>query len=257
MAQRPLVRGGGLHGVDEGGLDTYEPHFDVISQENDVLVYELVAVDVTGAPTNVLERAAGSAKDNRLLPLGFSFDHSVYDTTRVEGQALSDADFTENAGAGKDRVTYDMVADLPLGSNIDVDVRVWYQAMPPRWVNPMFDIQDSTIQAFQALFEAQGAAPELVSELSLTIPVTSNVQEMSSQVEGRLYPNPTMDGRVTVQVPAHLANGMWELYSPDGSRVAHGACETRLSLELPQVRGTYVFKAHGAGAPWVQRVVRR
>ena len=214
--------GGFLHGVDEGGLDTYEPHFDVISQENDVQVYELVAVDVTGAPTNVLERAAGSAKDNRLLPLGFSLDHPVYDTTRVEGQALSDADFTENAGAGKDRVTYDMVADLPLGSNVDVDVRVWYQAMPPRWVNPMFDIQDSTIQAFKALFEAQGATPELVSELSLTIPVTSNVQETSLTAAGRLYPNPTTDGRVTVQVPAHLANGMWELYAPDGSRIAHG-----------------------------------
>ena len=249
--------GGFLHGVDEGGLDTYEPHFDVISQENDVQVYELVAVDVTGAPTNVLERAAGSAKDNRLLPLGFSLDHPVYDTTRVEGLALSDGDFTENAGAGKDRVTYDMVAGLPLGSNVDVDVRVWYQAMPPRWVNPMFDVQDSTIQAFKALFEAQGAAPELVSELSLTIPVTSNVQEMSSQVTGRLYPNPTIDGRVSVQVPARLTHGMWELYAPDGSRIAHGTCEARLSLELPLVRGTYVFKAHGSGEPWVQRVVRR
>ena len=73
------------------------------SQEDDVQVHELVAVDVTGAPTNVLERAAGSAKDNRLLPLGFSLDHPAYDTTRVEGQALSDADFTENAGAGKDQ----------------------------------------------------------------------------------------------------------------------------------------------------------
>ena len=91
----------------------------------------------------------------------------------------------------------------------------------------------------------------------MTIPVTSNVQETSLTAEGRLYPNPTMDGRVTVQVPAHLANGMWELYAPDGSRIAHGACEARLSLELPQVRGTYVFKAHGSGEPWVQRVVRR
>ena len=59
-----------LHGVDEGGLDTYEPHFDVISQENDVQVYELV-VDVTGALTNVLERAAGSAKDNRCCRWAF------------------------------------------------------------------------------------------------------------------------------------------------------------------------------------------
>ena len=137
VAQRPKwSEGGFLHGVDEGGLDTYEPHFDVISQEHDVQVYELVAVDVTGAPTNVLERAAGSAKDNRLLPSGFSLDHPVYDTTRVEGQALSDLDFTENAGAGKDRVTYDMMADLPLGSNVDVDVRVWYQAMPPALGQP-------------------------------------------------------------------------------------------------------------------------
>ena len=130
---------------------------------------------------------------------------------------------------GKDRVTYDMVADLPLGSNVDVDVRVWYQAMPPRWVNPMFDVQDSTIQAFKALFEAQGAAPELVSELSLTIPVTSNVQETSLTAAGRLYPNPTIDGHVSVQVPSRLANGMWELYAPDGSRIAHGANEARLA----------------------------
>ena len=53
-------------------------------------------------------------------------------------------------------MTYDMVADLPLGSNVDVDVRVWYQAMPPRWVNPMFDTQDSTIQAFQAPVRSPG-----------------------------------------------------------------------------------------------------
>ena len=242
--------------MDEGGLEAFEPHFDVISQEDDVQVYELVAVDVTGAPTNLLERAASSAKDNRLLPLGFSFDHAVYDTTRVEGQALSDSDFTENSGAGKDLVTYDMVAELPLGSNVDVDVRVWYQAMPPRWVNPMFDIQDSTIQAFQELFESQGAAPELVSELTLSIPVTSDVRE-SHMTEGQLYPNPTTDGHVTVQVPVHMVGDLWELYSPNGSRIAHGACEARSSFQLPPVRGTYVFKAHGSGEPWVKRVVRR
>ena len=57
-----------------------------------------------------------------------------------------------------------MVADLPLGSNVDVDVRVWYQATPPRWVNPMFDIQDSTIQGFAC--SKPRAAPELVSSCS-------------------------------------------------------------------------------------------
>ena len=82
-----------LIGVDEGGLDTFEPHYTDIVEEDEVQVYELVAVDVTGTPTNVLERAAASAKDNRLLPLGFTDDHAVYDTTRVEGQALQDIDY--------------------------------------------------------------------------------------------------------------------------------------------------------------------
>ena len=62
--------GGFLVGVDEGGLSTFEPHYTDIVEEDEVQVYELVAVDVTGTPTNVLERAAGSAKDNRLLASG-------------------------------------------------------------------------------------------------------------------------------------------------------------------------------------------
>ena len=73
-------QGGFLVGVDEDGLSSYEPHYTDIVAEDEVQVYELVAVDVTGTPTNVLERAAGSAKDNRLLPLGFKASHPC--TTR-------------------------------------------------------------------------------------------------------------------------------------------------------------------------------
>ena len=76
-----------------------------------------------------------------------------------------------------------------------VDVRVWYQSMPARWVAPMFDIQDSTIQAFQALFEAQGAAPELVSATSLSIPVTSGMEELDVKSALRVHPEPRTDGR--------------------------------------------------------------
>ena len=250
--------GGFLVGVDEGGLSTFEPHYTDIVEEDEVQVYELVAVDVTGTPTNVLERAAGSAKDNRLLPLGFSHDHAVYDTTRVEGAALLDDDFVEDATAGLDRVHYAMTATPITNANVTVDVRVWYQSMPARWVAPMFDIQDSTIQAFQALFEAQGAAPELVSATSLSIPVTSGLGELDGRSALRVHPNPAPMGEVTVQAPQASLGGLWELYTPAGSRVAHGVVNRETwQLELPLTTGTYVLRVHHQGKTWTRRVVRR
>jgi hypothetical protein len=250
--------GGFLVGVDEGGLSTFEPHYTDIVEEDEVQVYELVAVDVTGTPTNVLERAAGSAKDNRLLPLGFSHAHPVYDTTRVEGAALMDDDFVEEAAAGLDRVHYAMTATPTSNANVTVDVRVWYQSMPARWVAPMFDIQDSTIQAFQALFEDQGAAPELVSATSLSIPVTTGTAELAGRAALRVYPNPAPMGLVTVQAPDAAMGGLWELYTPAGSRVTHGAVKRNSwQLELPLSAGTYVLRVHHNDKTWTRRIVRR
>ena len=206
----------------------------------------------------VLERAAGSAKDNRLLPLGFSHTHPVYDTTRVEGAALMDDDFVQEAAEGLDRVHYAMTATPMSNANVTVDVRVWYQSMPARWVAPMFDIQDSTIQAFQALFEDQGAAPELVSAKSVSIPVVSGTAELDVKSALRVHPNPAPLGQVTVQAPDVAVGGLWELYTPAGSRVAHGTVNReRWQLELPLASGTYVLRVHHKGKTWTRRIVRR
>ena len=244
-------QGGFLVGVDEQPFTVHEPHYESIVGEDEVQVYELVAVDVNGDPTNVLERAAGSAKDNRLLPLGFSLNHPVYDTTLVEGLALLDPDYTTASSAGKDVVQYDIQAGA--SGAVTVDVRLWYQSMPPRWVNPMFDTQDSTIQAFQALFEAQGAAPELVAETTVEVPVVGSVAEQDSRVQA--FPNPTADGLVQLDLP--VAGGMWELYAADGTRIQHGQARQRMTLELPKAAGTYLFKLHGEHRDWTTRIVRQ
>ena len=68
-------------------------------------------MDVTGTPTNVLERGS-SAKDNRLLPLGFSDDHAVYDTTELR-VSLTDVDCI-SLEAGLDRTHYTMTGNPPL-----------------------------------------------------------------------------------------------------------------------------------------------
>jgi len=247
--------GGFLVGVDEQPFDVFEPHYAVITEEHEVQVYELVAVDVNGAPTNVLERAAASAKDNRLLPLGFNTDSPLYDTTRVEGGALSDGNFTFQASAGLDEVTYEI--GVPAFSPyVTVDVRMWYQSMPPRWVNPMFDLQDSTIQAFQAMFEAQGAAPELVAFRREVIPVVGATNDVPRQALA-VHPNPTFDGRVVVNLPTTGRGGLWELYNPAGSRIEHGTTASTFELQLPATAGTYVLRVHAEGQSWTRRIVRK
>ena len=59
----------------------------------------------------------------------------------------------------------------------------------------MFDTQDSTIQAFQALFEAQGALPELVAETTVEVPVVGSVAEAARQHVRAGLPQPDVRRR--------------------------------------------------------------
>ena len=204
-------------------------------------IYELVAADVTGSPTNLLERAAFSLKDNRLTPKGFSYDHAVYDTTRVEGLAFEDESF--DVADGSDIITYQFPPSA-LGGEVEVDVKVWYQAMPPRWINSMFEFQDSTIQAFQSMFEEQGAAPELVKDTTFVLDVLGGVNNRVPSERWAIYPNPSQDGRVKMLVPQRAAGALWEVYGMDGSRVASGWTTPNMEIQLPEVQGTYAIRWH-------------
>ncbi len=247
---------GSIIGVDEAGLSVYEPHHDIISEETQVQIYELVAADVTGLPTNLLERAAFSLKDNRLTPKGFSYEHAVYDTTRVEGLAYDDASF--DVADGSDIITYQF-PPAAVGGQVEVDVNVWYQAMPPRWVNPMFEFQDSTIQAFQTLFEAQGAAPELVKDTTFVLDFMGGMNESIALERWSVYPNPSRDGQVTMQVPERARGSLWEVYGMDGSRISSGWTIPGMAISLPRVQGTYVIRWHLDNGEVVSRkaMVRR
>ncbi len=84
------------------GLDAeYEPHYDLIKNENDVQIYEGVMVDVDNAVTYTLLRASSYIKDNRIPPKGFTTTHPSYDTTAIFGSAVFDPNFNkENSTEG-------------------------------------------------------------------------------------------------------------------------------------------------------------
>ena len=155
----------GVIGRDE----TWEPHWETIESEDQVQVYEMVIGDVTGAPTQVLERASVLLKDNRLPPRGFSTNHAAYDTVQFGPMAALDANFNRTAqtgeeGSGSDRMTYRIPNDLN-AATVQAHVTLHYLSVPARWVQSMFEwAEDSEeIASFQSMFESADRTPVVVA----------------------------------------------------------------------------------------------
>ena len=73
----------------------YEPHYNSITSEDQVLIFESIMGDTTGNVTHSLVEAARHLKDNRLTPVGFD-KNVVSSDVAVVGEALLDSNF--NAG---------------------------------------------------------------------------------------------------------------------------------------------------------------
>ncbi len=124
------------------GKQSFQPHHQVITQEGQVQVFEEIVADLQGTfSTSFLNRAT-TVKDNRLMPLGWTFSGppgfapAFAEATSPVGGAANDADFTD--GTGSDTLTYQ--ATLPAGAVGPFSVRaeLFYQAIPPRYLMDRF-----------------------------------------------------------------------------------------------------------------------
>ncbi|MCB9338833.1 MAG: T9SS type A sorting domain-containing protein [Lewinellaceae bacterium] len=225
-----------------GQNPTYEPHYQVINSSEQVQIYELVLGDVNGDVTTVLERADHPIKDNRLPPLGFTTTHPAYDTTRIAGEALSDADFNKIngvEGSGSD-VVYFHVPMHGVADPLVVSARVFYQPTPPKWMKEMFDHNTPAIDAFRSQFDAADRAPVLVREATVEMDglVSATVNPKAADFI-QLYPTPAKGGRVFVQSsqPHHV-----EVFDLEGRKVAFFKNKTgNYELRLPE-KGIFLFR---------------
>ena len=237
--------GSSIIGADELGLTDYERHHDVITDESQVQIYELVLGDVNGDPTTLLERAYAHLKDNRMVPLGFSNDHPVGDTTAVIGSALNDPNFNVDAlgleGNGGDKVIYKIPGEL-MGQNVDITCQVWYQSLPPKWVAPMLELQgDSLIDGFRTLYSEFIPTPERVGVGGLSVNLT-NVEEAEQAPSLTAAPNPSPSGQVRISASKGPL-GPWILLDGRGREVQRGLAPMEtLTLQLPS-SGQYLFKS--------------
>jgi len=133
------------------------PHRDVVTSPDDVVVYESIMADPAGAPTWSLMSAASYAKDNRLLPEGYSAVHEDAAATAPAG-VDGDASFV----GGSDEVSWAL--PLPSGAEVaEVEVSALYQPISARFAAELFAVRTEAVANFEWLYERADKAPELVS----------------------------------------------------------------------------------------------
>ncbi len=125
---KPLAEGK-IQGNDaeDTNPNTYEWHYDTITSEEQVQIYEPIMLNSDGEVTHTLLRAASYAKDNRLLPAGFDKNPanppSYMPDIAVYGEAANDMNFT----GGTDQVTYNI--DVGTNELLSITVKLWYQTL--------------------------------------------------------------------------------------------------------------------------------
>jgi len=146
---------------DAAGL---EPHYDTISQDDQVQIYESVMQDFEGNVTYTLLKGAAYAKDNRLLPPGFDIENAG-EKIAVYGKAADDRNFI----AGSDQVEYRIDIGGKSGPYI-IKVELLYQTVSYRFVQDLLiDDNIDLVETFGSLYEKVDKSPILISSATQTV----------------------------------------------------------------------------------------
>lgn len=139
---------GSIQGVDADSDETaYEPHYELITDPEQVQVYEAIMGDNNNNVTYTLLRGMTYLKDNRLLPNGFD-KATAPDDVAVTGAALTDANFI----GGSDEVSY-QISGLASGS-YRVKVELVYQTLAYGFARDLFKDNSDETHDFKQMFNA-------------------------------------------------------------------------------------------------------
>lgn len=238
------------------------PHHQVITSPNQAQVYEMIMGDVNGNITTVLERGAVHLKDNRIPPLGFSTTHQVYDTVAIVGEANSDPDFNRNGnfeGSGADIVYYKVPMSL-LNDRVNISARVYYQSVPPHWLDEMRMFNAPEIESFLGMYDAADKAAIMLVEDTLEqvlIPLKSAWAGKDKAPE--IFPNPAT-GNDLVQLFYSGKITSLAVYTLSGQRVSSSFSKNGMSswkLEMPQAAGVYLVRIQAGNVSYTRKFIRR
>src|SRR6185295_14577225 len=119
----------------------YQPHYEVITAEDQAQIYEELIADTEGKITTSFVGLDRLLKNNRLQPKGWRTDGPFAEFTAPHGDAEHDPDYDGKSGAsGIDKITY----RIPLNDHTrrihTVRVVLNYQSIPPYYLKQRFTI---------------------------------------------------------------------------------------------------------------------
>lgn len=138
-------------------LTRYEPHFEIISNSDDVQIYESIMENTEGEVTYTLLSASGYTKDNRLLPIGFD-KQSAGEDFKTHGKANDDPDFV----AGGDTVQYRIPLENEEGP-FSLQVELHYQSIGFPFVEDLAQKQTDEIERFVQYYREADHTPVRVA----------------------------------------------------------------------------------------------
>ncbi|NEV60822.1 hypothetical protein [Thiorhodococcus minor] len=157
---------GSVVGVDaDTNIATFEPHYDLITSEDQVQVYESIMGNTDDEVTYTLLRGSQYLKDNRLTPAGFD-KAVVASDIGVFGNAASDGNFNR----GEDLITY-QVSGVEPGS-YQVSVELVYQPIQFAFLLDLLqDVGLPEVADFQRMYDATASRSDVMATAATTVTV--------------------------------------------------------------------------------------
>lgn len=141
-----------------------QPHFDSVNDPLQVQIYENFMEDSQGKQTFALLHGSKFAKDNRILPKGWSATHPDAEATKSVGTG-ADGNFQ----AGQDQL--DFHVHLVKGT-YRVTAKLKFQSLSPRYMDELFQVDTKEVREFRKLYTASDLTPESITEVSKEIKVS-------------------------------------------------------------------------------------
>ena len=149
---------GSIRGADgDSNYNNYEPHYDTITREDQVLIFESIMGDTTGQVTHSLIEAARHLKDNRLTPAGFD-KNVVSSDVAVTGEALLD----DNFNAGLD--IFEFKVPVSVNGNYRILAELIYQPLAYGHLEYLFkDTDIPEVDEFKTIYDSTSLLSETIS----------------------------------------------------------------------------------------------
>lgn len=138
----------------------YEPHYDIITQADQVQIYEPIMGNSDGEVTYTLLRGAVYLKDNRLLPAGADKAQLPADIA-VYGEAVSDGNFV----GGGDLVTYQVDVTGAQGP-FTIIAELLYEPLSYRFVQDLLIDETSLTARFGGYYMLADKTPLVVAAMA-------------------------------------------------------------------------------------------